>query len=145
MHASRRCGAEGSSSTPAPVSPTLASTRIRKGLWFALECPAVPLHAELSQAPHAVFLTCGWQEGDPGPKLNLPDETTAGQSEQRSRLAAVNAHTGPADPARSRRDEERDNRPDLFGAAEPAKGQFPPDELRYTFRILRAAAVPRST
>src|SRR5206468_3779797 len=59
-------------------------------------------------------------------------------------LAAVNGHTSPADPARARRDEECDDRPDLLGAAESPEWQLPLDKIIDSGRIFLLPAMPRA-
>src|SRR4029077_8139234 len=109
---------------------TPAITKIRKDLVFESGFPRPPFPARLPAAA--------------GPEPPAAPNRQTPKSDLGASLPAVNGHTCPADPARARRREERDHRPDLFGAAEPPKRQFPLHEFRHPRRIGLDAAVPGS-
>src|SRR5437773_5692846 len=143
MQASRGCGEEVSSFTPIrAVKRTQASWRIPKGSRFesGSRVPPVPKPSPdaPSRAPEQPAVH------PPARRAEKPPTKGGPGSDQGTRLAAVNGHTSAADPARARRREERDDRPDFFGAAERPERQLPPDEFCDAGRILLLPAVPRS-
>src|SRR5262245_37136024 len=109
---------------------TPAITKIPRDLAFAFGSPRPPFPARLPAAA--------------GPEPAAAPKRRTLKSDLGASLPAVNGHTCPADPARARRREERDDRPDLFGAAESPKRQFPLHEFRHPLRIGLHAAVPGS-
>src|SRR5258708_4441718 len=108
MYASRVCGAEDSSYTrPRATSRTAATTKSPKGGLFA------------SGLHHRPFRVRSPAMAARAPRIER--RTRIQRLDQGAWLAAVNGHTCPADPAGARRHEERNDRPDLFGAAKPPK------------------------
>src|SRR3954463_4750582 len=124
MYASRVRGVEVSSFTPpTAVNRKPASTKTPKVWPSASRSPVPPPLSDNSPV-----------------KVNSSVRQAARtkavrRSDLRARLAAVHGHPRPADPARARRTEERDARPDFFGAAEAPKRQLPLHEVGNSGRV----------